>query len=126
MSLACAEYNTTPYFHNNSAMKSILERASLHAAELASVIRDEPEPEPARVSGDEEVVGSDHQPALLQVSTNLGIVGRGGVGKLENFDVRKERPQRSGILLSARRHFNTVQKLRFSVDRNADVRDRGA
>ena len=46
-------------------------------------------------------------PAVLFVasrSTDVGMVIRGGVGKLENLDVRKKGPQCRGILLSARRH----------------------
>ncbi len=48
-----------------NGQRPVLERESLHAAELGSVVRDEPEPERARVSGDEEVIGSDHLAALL-------------------------------------------------------------
>ena len=48
-----------------NGQRPVLERESLHAVELGSVVRDEPEPERARVSGDEEVIGSNHLAALL-------------------------------------------------------------
>ena len=48
-----------------TGQRPVLERQSLHAAELGRVVRHEPEPERARVSGDEEVIGSDHLAAFL-------------------------------------------------------------
>jgi len=54
-----------PRTRATNGQRPVLERESLHAAELGGVVRDEPEPERARVSGDEEVIGSDHLAALL-------------------------------------------------------------
>jgi hypothetical protein len=45
--------------------RPVLERQPVHAAELSSVVRDEPEPQRARVGGDEEIIGSDHLAAPL-------------------------------------------------------------
>src|SRR5207249_1141240 len=55
--------------------RPVLQRQPFHAAELSGVVRDEPEPQTARVSGNEEIVGSDHLAPFLQVSTYLGIMG---------------------------------------------------
>ena len=45
--------------------RPVPEHQPLHAAEFSSVVCDEPEPKRARVSGDEEVIGSDHLAAPL-------------------------------------------------------------
>ena len=68
------------------------------------------------MSGNEEIVGADHLTQFFEVSTYLGVVGSRLVWKLESLDVREERLERRGILRAARRHFNTVEQLRFRDD----------
>lgn len=58
------QLSLAPRTRATNGQRPVLERESFHAAELGGVVRDEPEPERARVSGDEEVVGSDHPAAL--------------------------------------------------------------
>jgi hypothetical protein len=48
-----------------------------------------------------------------EFSPYLSIVGGGVVWKLKDLNVRKERLQRRGVLRTSRRHFNTVEQLRF-------------
>jgi hypothetical protein len=66
--------------------------SALYAAELGGLVRNEPEPEAARVSGNEEIVGSDHLASFLQLRASLDVVGRVIVGKHEHLDVGKAMP----------------------------------
>jgi len=101
--------------------RPVLERQSLDAPEHGGVVRHQPQPETACVSGNEEIVGADHLTPFLQLDTYLGIVGSSVIGKRKNLDVRKECLQRRSIVGSARRDFNTVEQFRFGDDRDADV-----
>jgi hypothetical protein len=84
------------------------ERQTLHASEFGDVVRDQPEPEAACVSGNEEIVGADHLASFLEVSTDLRVVGGRVVRKLEDGDVRKKGLEAGGVLRSPRRYFDTV------------------
>src|SRR5687767_12625871 len=57
-----------------NGQRPVLQRQPFHAAELGGVVRDEPEPKTACVSGYEEIVGADHLAPCFQVSTDLRIV----------------------------------------------------
>ena len=97
----------------NRTRRPIFERQTFHAIEFGDVVRDQSEPEAAGVSGNEEIIGADHLASFLQVSTDLRVVGSRVVGKLEDRDVGKKRVEGSGVLRSARRHFNAVEQFRF-------------
>ncbi len=60
----------------------VLQAQPFHATEPGDVVRDQLEPEAACMRGDEQVVGADHLTALLQVSSDLSVVGRSVVWKL--------------------------------------------
>ena len=90
---------------------AILERQTLHAVEFGDVVRDQPEPEAACVSGNEEIVGADHLASSLQISTDLGVVSSSVVRKLQDRNVLKKRLKGRRVLRSARRHFNSVEQL---------------
>lgn len=58
----------------------------------------------------EQIVGSDHCPEHLQGSTDLSIVPRCAVRKIQNLDVTEKSTQGRIILLLSRRHFDPEQE----------------
>ena len=58
------------------------------------------------MSGNEEIVGSDHLASFLQLRAYLGVVGRSLIWKLEHFDVGKECLQCGRIVYATERDFN--------------------
>src|SRR5216684_1421774 len=74
----------------NRTRRPIFERQTFNAIEFGDVVRHQPEPEAAGVSGNEEIVGADHLASLPQVSTDLRVVGSSVVWKIEDCDVRKK------------------------------------
>src|SRR3954453_21402246 len=59
----------------NRTRRPILERQTFNAIEFGDVVRHQSEPEAAGVGGNKEVIGADHLPSFLQVSTVLRVVG---------------------------------------------------
>ena len=104
--------------------RPIFELQTFDTMEFADIVRHQPEREAPGVSGNEEIVGADHLASLLQISTDLRVVGSSVVGKFQDSDVRKKRVERGGVLRSARRHFNTVEQFRLGNHRYAHVGDR--
>ena len=89
-----------------NGQRPVLDREASHAPKFGGVVRDERESKTTGVSGNEEIVRANHLATLLQVGADLRVVRRGTVAKLDNLDVRKERPQRREVLRSARRDFH--------------------
>lgn len=108
----------------NRTRHPIFERQTFDAIEFRDVVRHQPEPEAACVSGNEEIVGADHLASFLQVSTDLRVVGGSVVWKIEDCDVRKKGLEGGVVLRSARRHFNTVEQFRLGNHRYTHVGDR--
>src|SRR6266540_4071575 len=105
----------------NRTRHPIFERQTFNAIEFSDVVRHQPEPEAAGVSGNEEIVGADHLASFIQVSTDLHVVDSSVVWEFEDRDVRKKRLEGCGVLHSARRHFNSVKQLRLGNHRDADI-----
>ena len=80
----------------------VLERHPFHTIEFGDVVRDQPESEAARVSGNEEIVGANHLVAFLQVSADMSVMGSSVVGKVQDRDVGKKRLQSRGVLRAPR------------------------
>ena len=73
--------------HDPESEKKLVEELNqmTDSPELTGVIGNQRQVEAAGVGCDQEIIGSDHRAARFQVSTDLGVVGSGAVGKIKNL-----------------------------------------